>query len=527
MSPRRFCIEAIPASAASQLQRGDARTFKGFSEAEALEGGTFKVLLLTEGPGNKRDKNYYTRRAIEQGARHFEGARSFLNHQSAEEEWARPEQDVNQLCGYFTDVKVVEAFNETGKKVAGLEAIFHPDASEPGQSARAKALAAIEFSKLYPGQGICYAGLSINADGVKEGSVVIDGEEWNNITDFANVRSVDVVTRPARGGAFVALMESEALNLTPTAWRAKMKTLDQKVKELREAKAALRANTDATKTRTLEAAVAEKAKAVQMLLEAEDESKKEADGEDEKKTEAEKQAEADAAKTAAMDDGKEPDGDEPEPEAEADGEDEKKEDDTADADAPDPKAIDDLKKMVPRGSDESEADFGKRLGGIHDAMKAHFGGKPGEEKKAEAKKEAKAEAKTEAAEESSVEEFKRKAPGLYSRVRESVRKQLGEQKLDFAKVKVQLSEALLENRVLKSRALAERKLRESNIPADFLTSDDLVGRSEKEMTSTIERTKKLMRGEVHGGEAPRGAATHESDVADGFDGLRIARKTKP
>ena len=57
--------------------------------------------LLTEGPGNQSDKNYYSEECLDDAVNVFEGARCYLNHQTDEEEEVRPEGDIKDQVGYF------------------------------------------------------------------------------------------------------------------------------------------------------------------------------------------------------------------------------------------------------------------------------------------------------------------------------------------------------------------------------------------------------------------------------------------
>ena len=65
----------------------------------------------------------------------------------------------------------------------------------------------------FPGLDKEYVGLSVNANGVSEEKEInLDGENTtvNYVTQFTEAMSCDVVTLPARGGRFLALVESAA-----------------------------------------------------------------------------------------------------------------------------------------------------------------------------------------------------------------------------------------------------------------------------------------------------------------------------
>ncbi len=237
--------ESLTTTAAAQLLRSKPawaeshQMFESFSPVSVdPEKRIVKVVLISEGPGNTRDKNFYTEAAINDGVRKFNGARSFLNHQDKEERRLRPEQDVNQLCGYFKNTSRIRVTNQEGQQVWAVGADMYCDASEAGDQALAKAIAAVRYAQEFPGSKEVYAGLSINAGGMIEGTVEVNGEEWNQVVGFGNVMSVDVVTRPARGGAFQQLLESAAMDEAKLSNQqgGKMKTKKQLIKAINEAK---------------------------------------------------------------------------------------------------------------------------------------------------------------------------------------------------------------------------------------------------------------------------------------------------
>ena len=74
------------------------------------DSGVYEATVITEGPGNPEDDNYYTaqalREAVQQGL--FEGLRAFANHPSATEAHDRPERDIRQLVGHFREARFID-----------------------------------------------------------------------------------------------------------------------------------------------------------------------------------------------------------------------------------------------------------------------------------------------------------------------------------------------------------------------------------------------------------------------------------
>jgi len=214
--------EAASASTLGALQRagckaaeadswhGKSAKFVRFNEANVDSGKReVRCILITEGPGNLRDRNYYTADFVAEAAKKYNGARAYLNHATEAEFKGRPEGDIRQLCGYYKDTKVISTLDrKTGMNVAAVEGTLCLDESAAGNEALAKAEAQVEYSKIFPDSPEEYCGLSISGSGVREGQAEINGQKWNRIVGVGQADSVDVVTRPARGGAFLALTES-------------------------------------------------------------------------------------------------------------------------------------------------------------------------------------------------------------------------------------------------------------------------------------------------------------------------------
>jgi hypothetical protein len=166
------------------------------------------VLLITEGLGNRNDMNYYGPEALASAPSAFEGKSCFLDHPSESEERDIPERHVLSKCGYFKNVRV-EKVNGTLSVLGEL----HFDISESGKQGYLKALSALHYRDEFPDLDSEYVGLSINSGGVREHRRI----EWkgekldvNYVTRFIDAFSCDIVTSPARGGRFLALVESVA-----------------------------------------------------------------------------------------------------------------------------------------------------------------------------------------------------------------------------------------------------------------------------------------------------------------------------
>lgn len=195
------------------------RTFKESRAIEAVQAEvndaarTASVILITEGLGNLRDKNYYTSDACATAAKVFEGKQFYIDHPSSIDEESRPERSVRDLAGWFSNCKLGSVKDpDTGEQLAATFATLNFAESEPGNLALGQVKAALRYQKMYPGKKDVYCGISINAGGLSEPGE-IDGIEVNVVHEIEDAFSADIVTKPARGGKFLALSESEKRNL--------------------------------------------------------------------------------------------------------------------------------------------------------------------------------------------------------------------------------------------------------------------------------------------------------------------------
>jgi hypothetical protein len=175
---------------------------------------TAKVILITEGLGNLRDRNYYTKDAIAAAVEVFNGKQFFIDHPSADEEENRPERSIKELAGYFSDTAIGSIKDpETGEDLSACFATLHFAESHPGQLALDQVKTALQYQQQFKGTKDVYCGISINAGGISEPGE-IEGMDVNVVHKIDDAFSADIVTKPARGGKFLTLNESERALVT-------------------------------------------------------------------------------------------------------------------------------------------------------------------------------------------------------------------------------------------------------------------------------------------------------------------------
>ena len=200
-----------------------------FRVLEAMKDGPngekiFKVILISEGPGNRRNKNFYGPEAVASSVKAFEGKWCYLNHQSADEAESLPERRVQDKAGYFKNLGLMQV--KEGSACAGE---LHCDLSESGAMLAAKVQSALKYKESFPNNDLEYVGFSVNADGDAEPRDMTDkggGPDDNYVTAITEGDSCDLVTTPARGGRGLAVIkEAEAGAVTPTSQEDGMKKL--------------------------------------------------------------------------------------------------------------------------------------------------------------------------------------------------------------------------------------------------------------------------------------------------------------
>ena len=184
-----------------------------FRVLEAMADGkdgekVFKVILISEGPGNRRNKNFYGPEAVKSSVAAFEGKWCYLNHQSAIEADSLPERRIEDKAGYFKNLGILKV--KEGTACAGE---LHCDLSESGTLLAAKIQSALKYKESFPDNDLEYVGFSVNADGDAEDRDMSDqggGPDDHYVTAITEGDSCDLVTTPARGGRGLAVLkESE------------------------------------------------------------------------------------------------------------------------------------------------------------------------------------------------------------------------------------------------------------------------------------------------------------------------------
>jgi len=167
---------------------------------------TAEVIVIEVGRGNARDKHYYGADTITQAARDkvFEGSQAYADHPSLDEDINRPERSVRDLFGYYFNTRVTEVRKPDGTRVPALAASLKIQAG--ADWAIGLIQEAIDYNKRFPDK--TYVGISINADG-DVSPAVVDNEQVNYVHRITEAFSADMVTKPARGGKFLALVESQ------------------------------------------------------------------------------------------------------------------------------------------------------------------------------------------------------------------------------------------------------------------------------------------------------------------------------
>lgn len=241
--------EAASASAYGALQRKGAkesrkalpfRSIASLSEASSVDRQKREIrcMVIREGLGNMRDRHYYGPESIQAIAEVLPGSQSYINHPTQRQLEERPEGDVHELCGYWKDAGVIEGTD--GRK--GVMATLCCDPGAAGDEALAKAEHAIAYAKEFPGLTEVYAGLSINGDGETEPrDIEVDGEDLEVLyVTTVTECGADVVTKPAREGRFLGLLESMRNATDPKEVRAMAKNvITEALRKIEESKTQL------------------------------------------------------------------------------------------------------------------------------------------------------------------------------------------------------------------------------------------------------------------------------------------------
>lgn len=180
-----------------------------------------RVVIITEGLGNLRDRNYYTASAVKSSADVFHGKQFYINHPSQSEEEDRPERDMRDLAGYFVETQVGTVEDpDTGETLTACFATLKFSTTRDGRDAFEQVKTALQYQKDFPETKDVYCGISINGGGVSHPGE-IDGMDVNMVTEIEEAFSADIVTKPARGGKFLSLIQEAAKT---AAWRRRRAT---------------------------------------------------------------------------------------------------------------------------------------------------------------------------------------------------------------------------------------------------------------------------------------------------------------
>lgn len=223
-------VKALESAAAPASSAFRTRIAESVRILEALPDGpngekVYKVVLITEGLGNLRNKNYYGPEAVDSAAEVYEGKRCYINHQDEDEAESLPERDIRDLAGYYKNLKV-EIIE--GKKACLGE--LHCDLSESGRFLAEKIQSALQYQKDFPKRTQEYCGFSVNGDGSAEPrdlDVPGFGEvSVNYVTSFTEEsESCDLVTTPARGGKAISVIKESKANPKENVMKNVMKAL--------------------------------------------------------------------------------------------------------------------------------------------------------------------------------------------------------------------------------------------------------------------------------------------------------------
>ena len=191
--------------------------------------GVYRVILLREGPGNPRDKHYYTAAAIQQGVDIFNNLPCYADHPDSVEEEARPERSVRDMVGWFENVTTEQDEVRDNLMMVGDLVTIPGKATDWVRSLLDGALLKKERNP----QGPDLVGLSINATGVTTPMEVGD-EDWNAVTEFVEAKSCDLVTQAGAGGKIVALKEALRRALEGTMSAIQVQKVAQQLRDLRD-----------------------------------------------------------------------------------------------------------------------------------------------------------------------------------------------------------------------------------------------------------------------------------------------------
>lgn len=192
---------------------GQFHEFTAFSETAGFlkeaqtatsNGHVFRgVTIIKSGLGNKRDKHFYTPKAMREGVDKgiFNDLRAFVDHPTTSQEKDQPERSVKNFAGVYVNPRFIEGNgNGQARIVADLHIL-------PGHQKLAEDISALVGLGL--GDRI---GISILGSGKTSPTKVKLSEtetlDVHQVDQFTAMRSADFVTQAGAGGGFSELLES-------------------------------------------------------------------------------------------------------------------------------------------------------------------------------------------------------------------------------------------------------------------------------------------------------------------------------
>jgi hypothetical protein len=172
---------------------------------------TADVIIITDGLGNEDDGHYYFVDTIQEAVRSavFDGAQAFADHPTTEEDVIRPERSIRDLIGYYFDSDITKVADRSGKLRTAYRAKLKIFDGPHYDWIVTIIKESIKHHKMFPDKPPL-AGISINADGkIEKGTSPETGAKVDGVRKIDAAFSADMVTKPARGGGFTAIKESQ------------------------------------------------------------------------------------------------------------------------------------------------------------------------------------------------------------------------------------------------------------------------------------------------------------------------------
>ena len=158
-------------------------------------GREFDVMIIEV--GLSKNNTYYSAETLKRAVPLFEGADSFADHITEDEQKSRPERSVRDKVGKFTN-PMFGTFNMGGKMREGIKARFRVVAPWLRETLKE----AMEMDEQD------FLGFSIEGEG-KVAPRNVGGKQVAFVEEIQKIRSVDVVTTPAAGGRIMQLVASD------------------------------------------------------------------------------------------------------------------------------------------------------------------------------------------------------------------------------------------------------------------------------------------------------------------------------